>query len=65
MARRLNLIAINGAQKGFRPIFYCLANIVLQTTIVRTMLAHDMPHTVVTLDIKKALDTVSPTLCVE
>lgn len=59
LASRLNNIAINVAQKGFRPLDGCLTNTFLLTACFKEMRRRATPYTVATLDLRKAFDTVS------
>lgn len=53
------MININCAQKGFRRIDGCLANALLMHTIIKSHRRKISPCHIVTLDLKKAFDTVS------
>lgn len=56
---RLSKININLAQKGFRKIDGCGANALLIQTIIKEHRGRAAPYHIVTLDLRKAFDSVS------
>lgn len=59
IAKRLSDISIHCAQKGFRSVDGCLANTFLLQTIIKERRQKAQPYSIITLDLKKAFDSVS------
>lgn len=59
LVSRLNKLTINLAQKGFRRIDGCLANALLLQSVIKEYRRKAAPYHIVTLDLRKAFDTVS------
>lgn len=56
---RLNKIIINLAQKGFRKTDGCLVNALLLQSVIKEYRKKTVSYHIVTLDFRKAFDTVS------
>lgn len=59
LASRFNTLKINSAKRGFRPLDGCIANTLGVQTIIKEHREKVKPYNVVTIDLRKAFDTVS------
>lgn len=59
LASRLSALKINSAQRGFRPLDGCTANTLCVQTIIKERREKAKPYSIVTIDLRKAFDTVS------
>lgn len=59
VAKKFNSLQLNLAQKGFRNIDGCLANALLLQCVIKMCRRRSRPYVVITLDLRKAFDTVS------
>lgn len=59
LAGRLNTLNLHHSQKGFRCIDGCLANCLLIQSIIKEHRAAAKPYNIVTIDLRKAFDSVS------
>lgn len=59
LAGRLSRLPLDIKQRGFRGIDGTLANSIILHTVVKSMRRLSKPHVIVSLDLRKAFDTVS------
>lgn len=57
-AARLSALTLHHSQKGFRNIDGCMANCILLQSIIKEHRAAVKPYNIVTIDLKKAFDSV-------
>lgn len=61
LASRLSLLHLQHTQKGFRSMDGCPANLLLVQSIIKERRESAKPYNIITIDLKKAFDTVRHT----